>query len=70
MKTLEAVLGEAAVRLVWAVGAENVRKNGVVMQRKMKQKGRKGEKKGQGKVMYMINENFIMPLGPFVAFCN
>lgn len=62
MKTLEAVLDEAAVRLVWAVDAESARKNGVVMQRKMKQKGRKGEKKGQGKVMYMISENFIMRL--------
>jgi hypothetical protein len=62
MKTLEAVSDEAAVRLVWAVDAEIARKNGVVMQRKMKQRGRKGEKKGQGKVMYVICENFIMPL--------
>jgi hypothetical protein len=62
MKTLEAVLDEAAVRLVWAVDAEIARKNGVVMQRKMKQRGRKGEKKGQGKVMYVICENFIMSL--------
>jgi hypothetical protein len=62
MKTLEAILDEAAVRLVWAVDAEIARKNGVVMQRKMKQKGRKGEKKGRGKVRYAISENFIMPL--------
>lgn len=54
MKTLEPVLDEAAVRLVWAVGAEIARKNGVVMQRKMKQKGRKGEKKGQGKVIFLL----------------
>jgi hypothetical protein len=62
MKILEAVLDEAAVRLAWAVGAEIARKNGVVMQRKMKQKGRKGEKKGQGKARYMTGENFVMPL--------
>lgn len=55
-------MDEAAVRLVWAVDAEIARKNGVVMQRKMKQRGRKGEKKGQGKVMYVICENFIMSL--------
>jgi hypothetical protein len=61
MKTLETILDEAAVSLVWAVDAEIVRKNGVVMQRKMKQKGRKEEKKGQGKVMYVISENFIIP---------
>jgi hypothetical protein len=61
MKTLETVLYEAAVSLVWAVDAEIVQKNGVVMQRKMKQKGRKEGKKGQGKVMYVVGENFIIP---------
>jgi hypothetical protein len=54
MKTLEAVLGEAAASLVWAVGAGIAQKNGVVMQKKMRQKGRKEEKRGQGNV-YVIH---------------
>jgi len=49
MRILEIILDEAAVSLAWAVGAEIARKNGVVMQKKMRQKGRKEEKREQGK---------------------
>jgi hypothetical protein len=48
MRTLEIILDEAAVSLVWAVGAEIAQKNGVVTQKKMRRKGRKEEKREQG----------------------
>jgi hypothetical protein len=37
------------------VDAEIVQKNVVVKQRKMRQKGRKEEKRGQGKIAYVIH---------------
>jgi hypothetical protein len=36
----------------------------------MKQKGRKEEKKGQGKVMYVISENFIIPFWFYISCCK
>jgi len=53
MRTLEIILDEAAVSLVWAVGAEIAQKNGVVTQKKMRRKGRKEEKREQGNVQFV-----------------
>lgn len=66
MKILEAVLAEAVVNRVSAVDAGIVQKNVVAMQRKMRQKGRKEEKRGQGKFVYVVNWEFCVLIVTFL----